>query len=376
MCFVFQKMASLDTNKYNVLTPVLDSIERDHIKFSDRIAGRNYKIFRKTISDLLMLMTIVDDKFASMKPQIGYMGSYFEGLKIKEPTEYDINLILTLPLSKSARNKIILDSTSSIAMYTKVLLPEDILGLTVNKLLSAKLVRQWIQGVITKAINHLEKGYESKTIKKIQIDKINQTSSGPANTLILEASYFKEPICIDLVPTLSIPMSNRAENSTVDFSGASKVFKKFNYFLIPKPVNDVHDWRITFPLHERKLLKDKENLKSVFRLIKLLRDTQNMEGLASYYLKNVFLWKLHDSDQLFFVTNSKANLFMHMLKFLRDELASGEIANYWCEDLNLIGKKESITIRNWTTRLTNIINDIDKNGVTNPNSIRKFFVKE
>lgn len=357
---------------YSNLSRTLEKIQKEHIDLSQRMARRNTGKIMKTLKKLLILMRAADDIFDLTNPHIELMGDYFEGREINELEEYNVAVTLKIPYKKSLRKKIDLNPKLCTPQFTKVFLPETVPDISPeSKVLFPEDVIDWMRTVAIKASNLLAGGFKSE-INNIVVNTQN---------LIITTTYLKDPITVILVPVLLIPMTNRVKNSPVYFDKAENVFPTEpppGYYLVPKTAEDKEiGWMITFPIHERRLFKGTHHLKNIYRLIRLLCNTQDMKEIDNYHLKTVFLWELSYNEAGFFQKNSKGDLFMHMLRSLRDDLKSGEITSYWCDDLDLLDLSaiDAAAKEKWNNKLTSIIKDIDANGVQNPNNIVKHFIK-
>ncbi|CAH1643603.1 unnamed protein product [Spodoptera littoralis] len=197
--------------------------------------------------------------------------------------------------------------------------------------------------------------------------------SGPANTITIcmKDDYV---IDVDLVPTLSFELPKQPSDTKIDFDKVKQT-KISYYFAVPKPSNNDLSWRLAFPYQERYYTDNTNNLKSALKLLKLFRDIQGFNKLASYFIKTLFLWEIVENDREFWKKNSLNFLVLHMLKKMRDSLAIATIKNFWCPEHNLLEKIKHETCENWSNRISNIVNDIERNKVHNPYIVLKYFTK-
>lgn len=374
------------------LEDVYRKINRDfvQIKTKDRIC--NNKVLFAVLEELLKRMRKCDDLFRSMKPVLQYLGSYYDGLRVGNPTEYDINLIMKLPVDYK---KIKLDATSSSHDYTNILMQSEFRRLSKtpataekgffktrqwcnsNYQLSVKKFRSWMQSVVDAAVADLPVIGGKKIIcVSNQYYQISTKMSGPANTITITCGRnYENVIDVDLVPTFSFQLPKKPINSEVLFDIAEKT-KLDEYFVVPKPTDNDFSWRLSFPFQERYFLNKKNNLKSTVKLLKLLRDVQGFKKIASYYIKSLFLLETLETNDSFWKKHSLSFLVMHMLKKLRDCLAKGEIKNFWCPGNNLLsGRVKMETCVHWSNRLSYIINRIEQDGKRNPLIVLEYFSK-
>ncbi|XP_022834320.1 uncharacterized protein LOC111362036 isoform X1 [Spodoptera litura] len=371
------------------LEKIFQEINRRHVRIKRKEKKNNNSILYKVLQELLKIMRKCDSLFDSMKPRLEYLGSYFDGLRVGQPTEYDINVILTFHINY---NRIELDANCTENGYTSIIMPEEFRRLSKTPATAEKgfkktefwcdrsyhlLVnnfRSWMQSVVDAALNKLPLE-DGKRILKVEDKyfKIAYKMSGPANTITIcmKDDYV---IDVDLVPTLSFKLPKQPSNTKIDFDKVKQT-KISYYFAVPKPSNNDLSWRLAFPYQERYYTDNTNNLKSALKLLKLFRDIQGFNKLASYFIKTLFLWEIVENDRDFWKINSLNFLVLHMLKKMRDSLAIATIKNFWCPEHNLLEKIKRETCENWSNRISNIVNDIERNKVHNPYIVLKYFTK-
>uniref|UniRef100_A0A2A4J6Z7 Uncharacterized protein n=1 Tax=Heliothis virescens TaxID=7102 RepID=A0A2A4J6Z7_HELVI len=374
-------------NRRVTLEKIFQEVNRRHVRIKRRERKENNSVLYKVLQELLKMMCKCDNLFKSMKPKLEYLGSYFDGMRVGQPTEYDINVILTIHVNYS---KIDLDARDTQNGYTSIIMPEEfrrlsktpataIKGFKKTEIwcdrsyrLSVTSFRSWMQSVVDAALNKLPQE-DGKRILKVENKhfKILYKMSGPANTIkiYVEDDYV---IDVDLVPTLAFELPKKPSNSNIDFDKVKKT-KIAHYFAVPKPNDTDFSWRLAFPYQERYYTDNTKNLKSALKLLKLFRDVQGFDKLASYFIKTLFLWEIVENDDKFWSKSSLTFLVIYMLKKLRDSLSSGIIKNFWCSDHNLLEKIKKETCQNWSNRISNIVDDIERN-VANPYVLLKYFV--
>lgn len=374
--------------KPKTLEVILQEINKRHVRIKKLEKKKNNLILYTVLEELLKEMRKCDCLFDSMKPKLEYLGSYFDGLRVGQPTEYDLNVILTLHLDY---NKIILESEKN--AYVSITMPEEFRRLSKipttaikgfkktefwcnrSYRLSVTKVRSWAQSVVDVALNKLpvQDGKRILTLNG-ETYKIVYKISGPANTITI---YIDEDylIDIDLVPTLQFELPKKPTFSKIDFKKVRNTNVSY-YFAVPKPNDDEFSWRLAFPYQERFYMKTKNNCKSVIKLLKLFRDVQGFDKLASYFIKTLFLWEIEEKNESFWKEKSLGYLVLYMLGKLRDSLAVATIRNFWCPEHNLLEKVNQQTCLNWSNRISNIIKDIEKQKVKNPYIVLKYFTKQ
>lgn len=367
---------------------IFQEISQRHVRIKKQERINNNLILYTVLDELLKTMRHCDNLFNSMKPKLEYLGSYFDGLRVGQPTEYDINVILTIHVNYE---KIVLVPEKY--AYVSIVMPEEFRRLSKMPItalkgfhktenwcdtfyrLSVKYFRSWMQSVVDAALNQLPQQGNRRILKvKDRSYEIAFKTSGPANTLSIHINK-DYAIDIDLVPTLQFELPKMPASSKIDFDKV-KHTNVLYYFAVPKPNDDDFSWRLAFPYQERFYTNYKNNLKSTLKLLKLFRDIQGFKMLASYFIKTLFLWEVVKNDEAFWSKNSLEFLILYMLGKLRDSLADNTIRNFWCPKHNLLEKIKPPTCQCWANRINNVINDIERNKVKNPKVVLKYFIKK
>ncbi|XP_023950456.2 cyclic GMP-AMP synthase-like receptor isoform X1 [Bicyclus anynana] len=365
---------------------VFHTLNRRCIRMKKNEKKENTNILFSTLEQLLKMMRSTDKLFDSLRPRLDFLGSYFDRLRLSKPTEYDINVVLTFPINYG---KIKLDASNCQNDYTAIVMPSEFRRLSLtpalssqgftkthlwcdkNYRLSVTKFRSWMQSTVDNALNSLplKDGYRILEIKNKSFRLYSKTS-GPANTItILKCDG--SVIDVDLVPTFLFHLPTKPINSKVDFSKVESTNNR-SYFVVPKPGNDDFSWRVSFPLQERQLLRDMNNLKGTIRLLKYFRDVQGFTKLSSYFIKTLFLWEC-EANENFWKNKSLSYLVLFMLKKLANCLEENRIRNYWCSSHNLLEKIKPSTCQNWYHRTSLILREIESIGARNPNIILKYF---
>lgn len=381
-----EKQRRQRSKKKQTLEDVLREVNKNHVKIDKEERKKNNTILYSVLEKFLKKMKSCDNLFNSLKPRLEYLGSYFDGLRVGHATEYDINIILTLHLNY---DKIKLNGDDKQGAYATLNMPSEFRRLSKtpatakkgfkdtelwcdpNHCLSVQRFRSWMQRVVDATLNTLSVENGTKVIK---IDnktyQISAKTSGPANTLsIIENS--DNVIDVDLVPTLEFRYPKIPTNCGINFNKVKKTNIE-QYFVVPKPSADDFSWRLAFPFQERFYVYNKHNMKSTIKILKLLRDVQGFNKLASYYIKTIFLWEAVENTDDFWKNNSLSFLVVYMMRKLKECLENRIIKNFWCPNHNLIENIKSETCQNWANRLSYIINVIEEKKKTDPHVILKF----
>lgn len=234
----------------NTTEAMFQKIHRIHIKMKKKEKKENTAIVFSVLEKLITLLRTSDKLFNSLNPKLDFLGSYFDGLRVGHPNEYDINVILKFPVNYK---KIKLDSTNCIHDYTSVIMPSEFRRLLkteeesrvdffktqlwCNKdyKLSIFKFRAWMHSIVDHVLSKMpiEDGKRVISINKKEKYKIFKKISGPAVTLTI----IKEDdsiIDVDLVPTLKFSLPQKPVNSKVYFDKVEET-KINTYFVVPKP---------------------------------------------------------------------------------------------------------------------------------------------
>ena len=162
----------------------------------------------------------LDGLFDVLYSHIYHGGSYYDGLRITEPTEFDLNAILKMPFDKNLIKLEFGNGTSipfGFAKYYCISPPEKVTTspkMTKNLkkdffdffeentfvLLPLK-VRDWFRSVVDKAIRYYERNPFEHCQKKLTVRKFKWGLLSPAATLKIKVDNDLE-VDIDLVPAL------------------------------------------------------------------------------------------------------------------------------------------------------------------------------
>ena len=336
-------------NECSLYNEVLDDIRKKHLNLNGEQVAKNNKLLKNFVDQFIDRMAKESKLFRSCFQNIYYSGSYYDGLRITQPTEYDLNIILRLPFNYLSDLEFELKGNTycemSLSKEFHRVMPashpryddyKDMQKYFLDRsVFNADKIHRWFRSLMTKVLNGMSKylTYETDSIQILYSVK----NQGPAHTLIVTRNGGKA-FDVDFVP----------------------VFEYFNeYFLVPKQpdsfANSNHLWRISYSRKERELLEGKACAKTVIKILKRLRDTQGWEKLESYYIKTAVMhiegyqnW--HPSR----LANHLAESAEHLKKFLSDEyLPSLHDPNH-----NLFGKVRPATLSNYGYRLGRIIGKV------------------
>jgi len=382
----------------------------------DARTKENVKIVTKVIGNEFITIMKEDLLFKEVYQNFYYTGSYYEGLKVGEANEFDLNIRLQMPF-KSADIQIITDGIDEgYAMY-KLSAPYDQLLANHPKLeifrrfsrvfdesktlLSQEKLNRWLQSVVDTAVHNSASIFEREHLT------VKRSYSGPAMTLNIQRNDTK--CSLDLVPVIqlkqfpeSLPMTPFLENLPDT---------KKTCFLVPKPprvqdqvkiikreapaeatqsvgstmwnmVNALYTWvlgtkeqpvpltpqpapnlttgqnkscwfRVSIPDAEKWLMEKKGCVKMLVKIFKAIRDYENWTFFSSYYIKTEFMHALMENpDADFWKENELDQLFIMMLKKFT---ALETVPHIFFPDFNLIVHVRHDTLVNLQGHLRKIL---------------------
>ncbi|XP_069686321.1 cyclic GMP-AMP synthase-like receptor isoform X1 [Periplaneta americana] len=380
------------------LETVLHAVQKNYISLNDQDMKIYGDHFTKVLTQLIELMKQEDALFKAIYSRLCGAGSYYDGLKVGKPEEYDMDVVMRLPINY---NDIIIDNSGVPAAFTKVKITKGMDQLRQHPEWTSKYrymdswrnkddylleteFRKWIESVVNKALNTLKQkksncyelvlenpdGLGEKTPYQISL-----TKSGPAMTFNIIIPPDNAKVDVDFVPVIEFTHPKWPPHHVRSLSPNLIAAKRTSWFIVPKPKKGNTDgtlWRLAFHEQEREMINDKGVLKPVCRLLKKFRDTQGI-NIASYYLKTLFLWEVDIRGREFW-TQKQGFLFMHMLKVFRDKLQQKSINYYWDKRYDLTEGYNDKNKKNICDRLNKIIEKIEKEVETNPMIVAKFIL--
>ncbi|XP_026671970.1 uncharacterized protein LOC108628083 [Ceratina calcarata] len=385
-----------DAEKHLSSDAVFKLINKRFITLNDEQVKRNNVYLRQAIQTITERMVAKDQLFAKAYKEIKFCGSFYKGTKVGAPNEFDLNIILELPINynyirfyspREGFIRIEINDTSNIYNSKKSNKLSDKEKTSINKFISDGLLnpdkfRSWIEGVMTKVVDelpiygdkhHMTVNQESFFYAKVAIHKTYK--SGPAFTIKLNIPGASEEMSVDLVPVLAFDI-NAVKLFITNFSWLEKC-RKNPWFAVPIVSNDASSslsWRLAFSLQEKDILTMYGHLKPVIRQMKKLRDTQNWACLKSYFIETVFLNKLQELDNTALKRTSFTYLFYKMLIELRDACKRRRIDYFWNPSFNLLEASGSLEMNNIANRIDNIIKDIRKNIMSQSFILAKYIL--
>nr|CAH7745263.1 unnamed protein product [Callosobruchus chinensis] len=328
-------------------------------------------------------MKKINPLFKTMFERTFYGGSYYDGVKVGNPIEYDLDLVLNLPVLIKPVVQVgdqpgfvqvhitefdkLLNQPDQYRKYEKLKdLFDDKMFLSTEKNL------RWMEKIVNLALNDLRKDgaliFNVKLPNKNLVLKASIAKSHPAFTLKLISEDRNIKLDIDLVPCFQFnndqwPRGKYRPNPYPD--------KRDKFVVVPKKPkfecqNINRYWRLSFQEQERELITGHRNntLKPALRLLKKLRDKHN-HVIVSYHIKTVFLWQVSEIEPEKW-RQPLSVIFMMMLKKYAEMVKNKCIPYYWNKNFNMIGHIKDVTLTDIGNTLSNIINTIDKHVDEDP----------
>ncbi|XP_044731828.1 cyclic GMP-AMP synthase-like [Chrysoperla carnea] len=330
--------------------------------------------FQNFIYEFIEDMMDIDELFAYMYRKIAFVGSYWEGAKIDKPDEFDLNIVLKLPVKceeieiKNAGQsgfltvKIDRNSIKKLPKQKMFKVMQDWFD-DKNFFLPDKF-RNWMYSVVQKTFNEI--GYDLCLDYNVQVK-----TNGPAITLFVGGKY---PFSIDIVPVIQMPNSRWPEPPF-----RPNPYPKLNHLawsLIPKPRKGINVqtepgwiyWRPSFYDYERRLMMGQNRLKPAWKILKKLKESRGMERIVNYHIKNLCLIELEKNKDIW-NTKSLEHVFLHLLKVFQLSLQVKKLPFYWQMDDNLYKTIKNDILQDHYQHITKIIKKIEQN----PKSISEYF---
>nr|XP_034191383.1 uncharacterized protein LOC117609317 isoform X1 [Osmia lignaria] len=361
---------------------VFNLINKMFITLQDSEIKRNNVYLELVVKTLIERMKSMNSLFEKAYKEIIFCGSFYKGTKVGHPNEFDLNIILKLPIICDSINfsqvepafiQILVKENSFASNYNNLSNKEQRLLRTFmyNGFLNPDKFRQWVEGIISKVISELPRVgdkhcLEVKNVSANFTTRIKVKKSGPAFTLMLNIPQENDEIHIDLVPALAfnIHLLNGYFKKLTELHG----YQNKTCYAIPLPLKDINSdathWRLSFCNQEKELLSKYGRIKPIIRQMKKLRDMQNWKSIASYFIETLFLNTLNKSEMDLDKIPSTL-LFYMMLKELHQACEQHKIPFFWDDRYNLLGKIQHIEMFNISSRMNNIIKMIEKNIMTN-----------
>ncbi|KAJ0180121.1 hypothetical protein K1T71_004712 [Dendrolimus kikuchii] len=363
----------MSTKKKN-LDVFLHEVTKQFITIKDDDFKKSLEVFKNVFDLVKQKMGEQCNYFNRYSSQIMYGGSVFDGIKVSKMDEFDMDIVIRLPINY---DEIIIENDKPGFVKLKIIQAFDNLDKQkdwenyhkitrdwrdTDKYLLQNKFRHWIHSVVQKAVNQLEGKIDVNGVVYV----LKYKESGPAFTLNVTndagGEYFK--LDVDLVPVIRFMLPRWP-------TGYRKLAKSQanNWLVVPKPNKALSDncqknrcWRLSFQDYEREIIKGCNQLKVVIRLIKKMRDTLELKGIASYYIKTLFLWKV-DQHKKDYWQNKTSVVFKDMLQEFYNAVEKKNIPYYWESENNLIENLKPSLHKQYTEKLAFVLTAVKENDV-------------
>lgn len=95
--------------------------------------------------------------------------------------------------------------------------------------------------------------------------------------------------------------------------------------------------------------------------VKKLRDGLELRGIASYYIKTLFLWELDKNKDKSFWRNKVSVCFKHMVEKFHIALVNKSIPYFWHEDNNLIDGLKPTLQKLYADKIKQVLDALNAN---------------
>ncbi|XP_063917364.1 cyclic GMP-AMP synthase-like receptor isoform X3 [Zophobas morio] len=338
----------------------LHEINRTFINLPEWMVYTNNEIIGDVVPRFIDTMKQQDPLFDAMFRRVFYGGSYYDGLKVGDPGEFDLDLLLDLPryaqpeLVDSIYPGFVQLQVNRLDAWMRQ--PEALPSysnfgrlLDDNRHVNTDKVLSWMEGLVQRSLNNFVAGNSLR---------VTFSKSGPALTLHIVAPTTK--MDVDLVPCFVF----RDDKWPSGFR-RNPVPSKPEFFVVPKNPKDSADvsrfWRLSFQEQERVMIDNKLTLKPTLKLLKKMRDSNNATWIPSYYIKTMFLHACLTKSESYW-RRPLSDVFVDMLKEYQQYVKQGQIPYFWNEKNNLFHQKvNKKTFKNVSRWLDKAIKKIEKN---------------
>ncbi|KAL4704904.1 hypothetical protein ACJJTC_018521, partial [Scirpophaga incertulas] len=282
-----------DNPTINNLNSLLEDIYVRYVGLRQEDKPKYYKIFNTILFGLHENMKAADKYYRHYSGAVHYAGSYFDRIRIKKPDEFDMDVVISLPLNYNENPMEVEKSDIVIkpqeAGYVQLKMGQQFKEMPFKSdwetnqtayrwadlafYLQRSEFIYWFQGVVKRALNLFSSDNRGNHVHMVDGEEyeIRTSTAGPAITLKIRKRYpssFK--VDIDLVPVLRLPRARwppgpgYARVPERCRSGYWHVAPKPNKHVPPHSVDHARSWRISLHLQEHEMMYNLNNLKKVY----------------------------------------------------------------------------------------------------------------
>ena len=392
--FVFQFLKEMASSAINP-NAILENIYVEEVKLDEEAKHESNKIIEFIREVLIRKMCENNGLFNAMYRELYYTGSSYDGLKISEPDEYDLNLILD---PKIPELKIFRDTNCKpgyvLYGFNKEVIPkylkdkpyfQEFLKLMKSNgtkyVMDPNKVKKWVQDILNQSLPSVQNQFGHYGISDVTTDTV-----GTAITLnIFSKSGLN--VDVDLVPVFSFKGERVKKKQYIELwdsvqnprkwikRGANKSFRKRlniaireDFRLVPKVNKNtpgLPHWHLNFRHVENQILMDKQCAKKVIKLLKCFRDFNHdkIGELFSYCLKTIVVQLILKDPNDNWNEGQLANYFLKALKFLTKKLENRKIEDteyIFGSDSILFYEKTPGSMKKMVRWLNGVIQDLEQ----------------
>lgn len=311
-------------------------------KFIHLTNGKVGQIVNELVDIILNKVKAKDTLFCRLFSEKLICGSYRDQIKINEPDEFDLNILLNLSKAKVVKNE------ENHPGFVKVDLSaykcdenfKSFLQRFTNRrcFLLVSNLQSWFESCISRVKIH-NSVIELRSYKFY----VKVRKAGPAHTISFETQEAaSDPylttgfrFSVDLVPGIQFDRDDWPSEIAPDRDN-------YKWVAIPKPLNGSGNaehllFVPSYSVQESHIMLAKNSKKNALRLIKKIRDRKNIQNLKSYFIKTVFLWKSKRKGSKFW-DRSIDVIVKKMLNMLRRRLKRRVLKFYWHRKFNMLEK--------------------------------------
>ncbi|KAM7027317.1 cyclic GMP-AMP synthase isoform 1-T1 [Passerculus sandwichensis] len=331
-------------------------------------------LVNEVVRQLVQAIRDKESCFSSMKQQNA--GSYYERVKISEPNEFDIMLVIPIKPNANGSTRLQLDESDDTGAFYYVsfkrspmergwlkFLEED------GKLSASKMI-QALRDIIKQEVRNI------RNIRGIEVTVARKKAGSPAITLQIKKPPLE--ISVDIILTLkskhSWPPSTQAGLKIEQWLGTKKRrdFRFKSIYLVAKQnkrekvltgtsnMDNRNTWRLSFSHIEKDMIKNHGNSKTCcesngpkccrkgcLKLLKFLLEQlkrkypKELEKFCSYHVKTAFLHScvMWPNDTDWYLGNLDHS-FQQCLGFFVDCLQKSQLTHFFIPQYNLLSQED------------------------------------
>ncbi|KAH8406876.1 hypothetical protein KR222_009633, partial [Zaprionus bogoriensis] len=277
---------------------------------------------QKICNELMEDLQKADAHFRQAFNGLSLTGNYLDRVKLKTPDEFDMHIKLKFPFQVTPERDYQRDG------FVFLSVPY---GTRHPAVKGSYIDRGEMQSWLRDAFKSVFRSYTRLSVNNRKYDlEYEQCGYGCAHTIVAKSP--SRCISFDFVPVFEYT-SDQWPLPAPPVSSA--VRSAYSWFAVPqqKAPRDERTFMVCAPHWEREMLSGKQNLKNVLRLMKAMRDVQEMNHLSSYMLKTVILLELESTPNSYW-HQDLATLLLAMWGKLAKRLQQRNLPFYLAKGCN------------------------------------------